>query len=778
MTLNKPNHCYSITNTNLFITMSDLTNCFLCRKLYPLCRFIALFVLILSSAHLNATENEQLIRGRCLSSSTQQPIREALITVYGTKSYQVRTDSGGYYNLKVPTGKYAISVERNGYKALFLDNIVVNIGKQQIQDFELSEFRLELSEVVIKKENEQDVELNSWNIQQFASVFYDPGRVITTHAGAVNNDDQANNVTIRGTSPNYLQWRIEGIEVVNPNHLENAGTINDRPTLNGGGVSLISAQLLQNSGLHFAPFSSEYGNALSGVFDIRLRRGNDTKMERTVQASLLGTDIALEGPFSKNSKASYLVNFRYSTVGLLSKLGVNFGDEKINFKDISFLIHYPLKQGSVKLFGISGNSENIFRGKTDSSEVKLYKDQLNIDYFSFTSITGINYITSLSNTVFFKTVLAYSIKKTTRTSNPLPPLWTRYPSETDIVKQQKISGVSFFSKRLSNQNSLKIGSHINYFISEARSTYNDSSVLNGTLFEPLLQPFATFEGGFNKWDFEAGLHSLYQHRIKHFSLQPRFMLRYNMNADQNIAFNYGITSQLQPFLLYLGTEQNRLLAPTNSHCFSLLHTIRFRTNSIKTQLYYQLYNNVPVNLQNNFSAFNYFNEHINFSLENSGTAQVYGIDMIYEKHFNNFYLIPSLSLYSSTFSVIQNASSCARFHTGYNGVITTGKEFKLKSGEKYLSTDVRMLTRNGYREPASAENPYVYNTQLPKYFRVDFRISYRKNKEHSTTIWALDIQNVTNGKNVAYHYFDRYTSRMETKYQLGLIPVLSYKILF
>ena len=273
---------------------------------------------------------------------------------------------------------------------------------------------------------------------------------------------------------------------------------------------------------------------------------------------------------------------------------------------------------------------------------------------------------------------------------------------------------------------------------------------------------------------------MYQQRINHFSIQPRLMLRYNLNTDQDITFNYGKLAQLQPFLLYLGNQQNQQLSPTNSHCFSLMHTINFGTkNILKTQLYYQLYNSGPVSLQNGFSAFNYFNERINFLLENSGNAKVYGIDIIFEKHFSGFYLIPSISLYNSSFSITKNNWSNARFNTGYNGVITAGKEFQLKAREKYLSTDIRILSRNGYREPLITEaHPYIYDVQLPAYFRIDFRISYRKNKERSTSIWALDIQNITNNKNMAYHYFDRFTNRIETKYQLGLIPVLSYKIMF
>lgn len=729
---------------------------------------------------LNA-QNLQVLRGRCVNESTQLPISDVSVFISGTKSYKLLTDTNGTYEIFIEPGKYRIMMEHPGFKSQIKENVMVAAGKEEIQNFELNEFKVELSTVTVTPEKNKDVELSLWNIQQYAAVFYDPARVINSYAGVVNSDDQANHLTVRGTSPNYILWKIEGVEVVNPNHLENAGTLNDRPALNGGGVSIISAQLLETSGFRFAPFSPLSGNALSGIFDLRLRSGNEKKMERTVQASFLGTDICLEGPFSKKSKASYLINFRYSTIGLLSKLGVNFGDEKTNYKDLSFMMTYPFKNNIIKLFGIIGNSETVFQGKDDSSIVKVQKELYDIKYNSFTSISGIVITTSLSNTLFLKTVMAYSSKDVTRSSVPTSNLWKNETKEVDNYSQHKISGLCFISKRIANHSRMKAGSYFNYFTTQINSVYNDVQKIDGKIIEPLIQPFISIESSIlHKLEFHVGLHGFYQDRIKYVAVQPRIVVKYLFSDNHEISLNYGEGAQLQPGNLIVAHEQNSKLKPTRSQSFSLLHILKFRANSIKTEIYYQLYDQVPVNIELNFSAFNYFNEAIDFELVSNGKGKVYGLDFTYEKYFNGFYMIPSLSIYSSSYTLSSNIFFNGRFNTNYNSVITAGKEFKLRDGRKYISTDFKIISRNGYMEPANNDpvNRYIYDSRIPSYFRIDLRVSYRKNRERSTVIWALDIQNVTNNQNVAYHYYDAFTKKTETRYQLGLIPVLSYKILF
>ena len=113
----------------------------------------------------------------------------------------------------------------------------------------------------------------------------------------------------------------------------------------------------------------QYGNALAGALDMRLRKGNDSRRQNTVQLSLIGLDAATEGYFNKEKKASYLINYRYATIGLLSKLGVPLGDEAINYQDLVVNVNLPThKAGTFNLFGMYGTSENVFKhlpSKTD-----------------------------------------------------------------------------------------------------------------------------------------------------------------------------------------------------------------------------------------------------------------------------------------------------------------------------------------------------------------------------------------------------------------------------
>ena len=740
---------------------------------------IVLTWLLIFSLNAHSQDSLQLIRGRITNETTGVPISNAAITLIGTSGKTCSSDSSGYYSGQVPAGLYKMLVQRQGFKSELRNNIMILLGKQQVQDFELKEFKVELDSVsVVSSATANDnVSLDLWNTQRFAAVFYDPARTVTSSASIINSDDQANNVSVRGTSPNFVQWKVEGLEVVNPNHLENAGTGNDRASLNGGGVSLFSNQILKNSTFQFAPFDPANGNSLSGIFDMKLRNGNNEKYERVLQASLLGIDFSVEGPFSKNSSSSFLVNYRYSTIGLLSKIGVDFGGEKTSFQDLSFVISLPFRGGQVKFFSISGTSETTFDGAADTTEITTQKDLQNIDYFSKTSINGVNYIHTLSNTLFVRSIAAYSIKSVSRFSVPTGLTALQLPEEKDILEQQKISGVTYISKRLGNWLRLKAGSYYNYFISKAYTAVNDLVKSDGTLSDPLLQPFVSVEGTvLGKLDVKAGLHSLYQVRIKDFTLQPRLNLQYNVSPKQYVAFKYGRTAQIQPFYLSVGSN-NLLLKPTISDAYAIVHHLTALSLDFKTEVFLNYFERLPINKLNGFSAYNYFNEAITFPLEQTGKGRLYGVDFTVEKNMNTYYIIASSSIFKSEYA-LDNTYYSARYNANYNCALTGGKEYRLKNKNKVLSTDVRWFIRDGFKDAAATTNSYVYNVDLPQYWRIDLRVSYRKNKTKSTVIWALDLQNVTNRKNVAYHYYDMYTQKDETRYQLGLIPVLSYKLYF
>ena len=270
------------------------------------------------------------------------------------------TDTDGRFRLSnLPLGKYTVLVTYLGYRNAVLTNVTLDSGKETDLLIEMEETVLTQEEVVIKATVDKEKPLNDLSLvstrtfsveetRRFAAAVNDPARMATSYAGVVSADDGNNHIVIRGNSPNGLLWRMEGVDIPNPNHFSSIGT-------SGGGISILSAQLLSNSDFSTGAFAAEYGNALSGVFDLKLRKGNSDRREFTIQAGVLGLDVAAEGPFRRGKNdGSYLINYRYSTLSLVGKLGVPLGDAVTNCQDLSFNLWQSAgKAGTFSLFGLA-----------------------------------------------------------------------------------------------------------------------------------------------------------------------------------------------------------------------------------------------------------------------------------------------------------------------------------------------------------------------------------------------------------------------------------------
>ena len=127
---------------------------------------------------------------------------------------------------------------------------------------------------------------------------------------------------------------------------------------------MLSSNVLANSDFFTGAFPAQYGNATSGIFDLNLRKGNFDKHEHAFQAGLLGIAAATEGPIAQGSRASYLVNYRYSMLGILTKLGLDIlgEQEDIDFQDFSSKVHIPTeKLGSYSIWGLGGKNSYEYK---------------------------------------------------------------------------------------------------------------------------------------------------------------------------------------------------------------------------------------------------------------------------------------------------------------------------------------------------------------------------------------------------------------------------------
>ncbi|MFT4600134.1 MAG: hypothetical protein ACI857_000304, partial [Arenicella sp.] len=707
-----------------------------------------LFLLSFYCLNLRAQETLQIVRGSVSNVSSQSALQNASVDLFGEKSYLTYTDSLGNFELEVEAGTYTIQAALNSFTTESRSNISIYSGKQQNQNFELQELNLKLHKVIIRHPwLSASNSLSMTSFQRIAGNFYDPGRLVSSYANSINANDQGNGIIVRGASPSFIQWKINNVNVVNPNHLENAGSVNDLPTLNAGGVCLFSAQLLENSTFYYAPTNYLSGNSIGGSFNMNLRNGNRKKYEHILQTSLLGLDFSSEGPLSKNKRASYLVNARYSTVGLLNLIGVDFGGEKINYQDISYKFNFPHKRGQIDFFGVSGYSNNNFTGKMDSLDIENQKQKMNIEYRSITTINGINSSLRINDKSYLKSTFIYSRKNINRFATRSNSSWANITQTDNSYVQQNFSLLNYYSRTLKKNFQLKTGLTYTHLISDIIFSIEDSINVNRRIADPLLEPFIEIRGSIkSKLFIQLGITSLYHARLKTLNLQPKVGLKFYISDAQDIGVNFSSGAQTQGINMYFNSLGENAV-PIISNYLSLTHNYFFKKVNFKSEFFFQHFHHIPVNIANNFSVFNSLNESVTFDVISNGEARTYGYDLTLETQLRTFYCIASFSIYDSEYSV-NDVWSKARFNSNYNAVLSIGKEFKFKKPGRRWSMDLKGVSRNGFMEadPLSL-NQFNYTEQLPPYFRLDMRLAIRKDKRKVSSILSLDIQNLTGRKN-------------------------------
>jgi len=214
---------------------------------------------------------------------------------------------------------------------------------------------------------------------------------------------------------------------------------------------------------------------------------------------------------------------------------------------------------------------------------------------------------------------------------------------------------------------------------------------------------------------------------------------------------------------------------------------------LKTELYYQQMFNVPVSIKDSstFSTLNILDGYVLDQLVNKGKGKNYGIEISLERYLqNNFYLMLSNSVYQSKYTALDGIERNTRFNGNYIITFISGKDFVSDNKKKTFGINVKTIYAGGLRTTpidlaASQAKGYTvfdeynaYTLKNPDYFRADLRISMKWNKRNLTSTLSLDIQNLTNRKNVYNEYYDEGENRIVYSYQTGLIPVLNYKIEF
>ncbi|MBN8677703.1 MAG: TonB-dependent receptor [Chitinophagales bacterium] len=781
-------------------------------------RFLLLFLFALTTTILSA----QTLRGSLRDADSNEPIVGATIQIkhlhrQSTPVSLASSPDGSFLFEGIRAGYYTVEIMAQGYENQTLTEINVSSGKEQVLELILRRSNAQLAEVTILGAQPGrrpllplgEIPLTKDQTLRLPAMFFDPARLAMAYPGVAQMDDGTNNMSIRGNSPTSMRWRLEGVDIVNPNHLPNAGTFGDRGSASGGGVLMFSAQLLDNSSLLTGAMPAGYGDALGGVMDMNLRKGNTRQHEFTAQAGLIGLDLAAEGPMAgKNSSnpASYLVNYRYSTVGLLGQMGVSFGDEQINFQDLSFNLFKEGKNGSRwNIFGMGGLNENIFRHKTDTAEIKYFKDFFDIDYQSKTGVAGVSNWTPLSRNAWIKTTIAASGQLTERNASSAVYL---EDGNTDDIRESRLSGAITYFQRLNLRWKLIAGlsvTHQNYM---AESAQNQTVTLSKDHQYLQIQPWASLQwiSIKEKTQIQAGFHGNgYRNPYTsssfpstfYFAPEPRLSITQVLAPGHRISAAAGLYNQL-PAQWLLNEETNFQRASKYSLAYQWLPNKQwqFKVEGFLQEAHREYAStNFPLWGLGTLNLSEYTPTNIGgFFPANSGRTS--GVEVSAEKRLvNGWFMMVNGTFIDSKFNYESvKPIFSTRWDFGKMANLVIGKEWqkeKRPGKERTFGLNARVVWMGGVREPFldvelsrnSRTTMYDYysgyNQQAPDYFRADMRVYWRKNlgnRRNST--FALDIQNLTAQENVAYHFYDPYTDQVETKYQLTTIPNFSWRLEF
>ncbi len=787
----------------------------------------------------------QTVRGAILDEDSKMPLVGAQVIVLGSEPLiGTTTDDNGNFRLEnVYIGRISLQLSYLGYEKAIIPNVVVNSGKEVVLNLSMQESAIRMNEAVVTADKNKGEALNDMALisarsisaeqtNRYAGGFNDPSRILSNFAGITSTQDGSNDIIVRGNSPKYVQFQLEGVQITNPNHLADQSAI-------GGGISALNNNLLATSDFYTGAFSPEFGDVLSGVYDVKLRAGNNEKFESVFGFGLLGADLTLEGPFKKGYGGSFLVNYRYSTITLIKELGlVDIGGVP-KFQDATFKIVLPTKKmGVFSFFGLGGKSGLLLEDvkpaiwetpgdqsmRTDISEdFKKRAQLLNI---------GLNHTYSINDNSFLKTTLAYSnegIDDDIFESK----LVKIYDTDGEFLRDSAVSKILNFNSRLlrstyrgavtynhkiSAKHKIQIGTKYTLFDLKFKQSQLQGDAANRFTLVDLNEQVSTVRNFFSwkyraneKLSLVAGVHNMNVLLNQKSTIEPRLAMNWKLNNTSTVSAGYGKHSNMESIHNYFSKvkqpdgsiiEPNRDLDLLKAHHFVLGYEKRFGKNMMaKVEAYYQDLYSLPVE-NNDTSYYSTINEGLEFKyvdLVNKGTGKNYGVEITLERFFsNNYYYLINASLYESKYKALDGVQRNTQFNGNYLVNILFGKEFP-KLGKKKNQTlglnakaffgggrKVIPLLRDGQGNLAvdPANNRFwdyekAYNNDISDPYQILLSASYKWNKRRTTHEFFLNIDNITNHKGKISEYYDENEpGKIGYVAQFGFFPNLMYRVYF
>ena len=795
---------------------------------------ITIFIALLLFSTVVLAQSTQNIRGKVIEKNTQTPVyyAQVWVLVNGNMTGTVTDSTGIFIIEKVPVGRWEVFVQAGGYEDVVINNVLVYSGRETMLEIAMVEKITTLDELVVRASVDKDAALNKMatasvrmfsteEANRYAGAWGDPARMAANFAGVSAANDSRNEIIIRGNSPLGLLWRLDGFDIPNPNHFSVSGS-------SGGAISMINNNQLTNSDFFTGAFPAEFGNAISGVFDLKLRNGNNRKQEFMVSIGMNGIEAGAEGYFSKKSDASYIINVRYSFLELLYEMGMDFGTGGgvPKYRDLSAKINVPLKNGNFSFISLMGlNKIKMEDDMTDEEKWSSGDTGQYVDENAYLLFFGANYTHRFNTNTRLENRLSYQRNESNQNVEQVAFMnENRWKRHTSTMGEGRMDLTSSVFHRINTRNFLEAGIGGNLYMTNFHNNIYDSLQNKIPLHDidknsVLLKFYGQWQHRFNdKVTITPGFYGHYYFLTNSFSIEPRLGLQWKTSSNTSLNFGTGMYSQLQPRLVYFyqkappptppqeGGESSPLSGelegaklPNKSLDFTKSvqavagFNWKFAKNfRFKTEIYYQYLYDVPVNVDIPQESILNFDEDFDclVAFENKGKGQNYGIEFTIEKFLtNNFYFLITSSLYQSQYKGYDKIERNTKFNGNFTLNALGGYEWKIGKNHllsantkvSYMGGKRRIMSNlvtNEYYSWAEKDYSQAYENQYPAYFRWDINLNIKLNFKRCAIDFFVELANITNHKNIWTSYYNVDKQKEVYIYHYGFTPIAGVKIYF
>ena len=774
--------------------------------------FLLFFLIITVTIGQNLSGN---IRGKVNDAFTQVPVVGVEVLLLNQEDVlPVKTNAYGEFRLdNIPVGRHELGFQRQGYNDRVLTNILVTSSSDKVLTVELEPLAYQMDEVVLVPMQDKGQPNNamaqisalSFDIEEtrrYAGGLDDPVRLAANFPGVMPNGFISDNmVSIRGNSPRGLGYRVEGIDIPNPTHFSRIGSA-------GGSFTIFSNQVLANSDFFTSAFPAEYGNATAGVFDIKFRNGDTEDRHYTLQAGILGVDFATEGPFKEGSRASYLLNYRFASWGLINRFIPQINIP--SYSDLAFKLNFPTqKAGTISVFGMGGISNRPKPAVMDSSLWEADLDRFENLLGSDMGVVGITHAITLSEKTLWRSAAAASYSFLRDNKNYLDEqleFQTRDINEYRRLPLTLTSSVQHtFSPRHINKSGLIFTySQHEYFRQRFDYVNNQPFTLsNASESTALLQAYTQSRFSLSpQWSLIAGVHAQHFFLNQRTAVEPRVSLRYQFLPRHSLSAGFGMHSRVEHFATYFtqiqGMDGNYQLPNSELDFIRARHYVLAYQGllsdhlRLRVEAYYQELFQVPVEVEGTYSVVNIDELNQLRVLTNTGTGRNVGVDIGLERYlFSGFYFMLNTSIFDSRYTDNEDRTHNTAFNNNYKANFLLGKEFKTgmnKGREKLLGFNLTFSTLGGVRyTPIDLEASRLaretvldetrpFEMQEDPLYILDFTFTRKRIRPNWTGTWAIQVKNMLQSAPAVYREYDALLDDEITQVGSFVFPIISYKV--